>query len=156
MYPGLTPRPNIASGATQVCKTYFAIVPAFETSSYRNLDHGLVYGWNQTAHSVPILSKVHPENFTVKGWAILHHAGYLTYPHHDAEGTLTWLRMEIGVKFWAVFRPKNNHHDRNHLQEFVTRLVDFTNHEEWVRKHCDGEVIVLRPGDIVFVIPSFY
>lgn len=119
-----------------------------------NLDHGLAYGWSQTTHRVPIISKVHPENFTVRGWGILHHAGYLSYPHHDAEGTLTWLRMEHGVKFWVVFRPKNNRDDRKHLQEFVTRLVDFTNHEEWVRKHCDAEVIVLRPGNIVIMPPG--
>jgi hypothetical protein len=156
MYPGLTPRTNIPPGAAQVCKTYLAIVTAVDTSSYSNLDHGLAYGWSQTTHRVPIISKVHPENFTVRGWGILHHAGYLSYPHHDAEGTLTWLRMEHGVKFWVVFRPKNNRDDRKHLQEFVTRLVDFTNHEEWVRKHCDAEVIVLRPGNIVLVIHLFY
>jgi hypothetical protein len=59
------------------------------------------------------------------------------------------------VKFWVIFRPKSNHDDRIHLQEFVTRLVDLTSYHKWVQKHCDGEVIVLRPGDILFVIILF-
>ncbi|KAG1720983.1 uncharacterized protein EDB91DRAFT_1256739 [Suillus paluster] len=120
----------------------------------RNIDHGLVYGWNQTTHSVPMQSDVHPENFTVKGWALLHHAGFLTYPHHDAEGTLTWVRMEVGVKFWVIFRPKYHHRNRLHLQQFATKLVDFTSHKKWLEKHCDGEVIVLRPGDMLIMPPG--
>lgn len=79
----------------------------------------------------------------------MHHAGFVTYPHHDAEGTLTWTRMEVGVKFWVIFRPKEHHDSRLHLQNFVTNLVDFTSHKAWVRKNCDAEVIVLRQGDLL-------
>lgn len=132
-----------------MCRTCMNLIASFNCR-YRNIDHGLAYGWNQTTHSVPIQAKVHSENFTVKGWEILHHAGFPTYPHYDAEGTLTWLRLEVGVKFWVVFRPKQYHHDRLHLQDFVTKLVDVTSHQQWVEKHCDGEVIVLRAGDIVY------
>lgn len=57
------------------------------------------------------------------------------------------------MKFWAIFRPKQYHHDRLHLQEFVTKLVDVTSHQQWVQKHCDGEVIVLRAGDILYASP---
>lgn len=53
------------------------------TLRQRNLDHGLVHGWNQMTHNVPITSRVHPENFTMKGWGLFSHAGYLTYPHQD-------------------------------------------------------------------------
>jgi hypothetical protein len=151
MYPRFTTCTNIASRASQVFPTRSLLIKSFGHVTSRNIDHGLVYGWNQTSHCVPIKSKVHPENFTVKGWGLLHHAGFLSYPHHDAEGTLTWVRMEVGVKFWAVFRPKRYQDNRIHLQEFATKLVDFTSHKEWVQKHCDGEVIVLRPGDMLYV-----
>ncbi|KAG2045475.1 hypothetical protein BDR06DRAFT_1015617 [Suillus hirtellus] len=122
--------------------------------SLRNLDHGLVHGWNQTTHSVAIVSNVHPHNFTVKGWGMAHHAGFLTYPHHDAEGTLTWVRMEVGVKFWAVFRPKSRRDDRSHLQNIATRLANFTVHKAWLKANCDAEVVTLMAGDILIQPPG--
>ncbi|KAG2063549.1 hypothetical protein BDR04DRAFT_1123182 [Suillus decipiens] len=117
------------------------------------IDHGLVYGWNETTHVVPITRTIHPENFTVKGWGMVHHAGFLTYPHHDAEGTLTWIRMEVGVKLWVYFRPRGRQHDRSHLQNIATRLVNFTEHTEWLKRHCNAEVITLLPGDILIQPP---
>ncbi|KAG1761763.1 hypothetical protein EV702DRAFT_1206970 [Suillus placidus] len=120
----------------------------------RNLDHGLVHGWNHTTYDVPMASNVHPENFTVKGWALLHHAGFLTYPHHDAEGSLTWVRMEVGIKFWVVFRLKDRHNDRKHIQEVATKLGNFTEHRTWIRKHCAAEVITLFPGDTLIMPPG--
>ncbi|KAG2045519.1 hypothetical protein BDR06DRAFT_978152 [Suillus hirtellus] len=119
----------------------------------QNLDHGIVHGWNQSAHTVPITSNVHPENFTIKGWAMAHHAGFLTYPHHDAEGTLTWVRMEVGVKFWVIFRPKDRHDDRSHIQNIATRLVNLVENKAWLKKHCDAELITLRAGDMLIQPP---
>ncbi|KAG2029909.1 hypothetical protein BDR03DRAFT_975385 [Suillus americanus] len=121
--------------------------------SLRNLDHGIAHGWSETVYDVPISSKVHPENFTVKGWALVHHAGFLTYPHHDAEGTLTWVKMDVGIKFWVIFRPKDRHDDRKHLQDFAIRLGNFTENESWIRANCDAEVITLLPGDMLIMPP---
>jgi hypothetical protein len=92
----------------------------------------------------------------VKGWGLLHQAGYLTYPHHDAEGTLTWVRMEFGLKFWTVFRLKAQYDDRIHIQEVVCRLGNLTEHEAWAREHCDAEVITLTRGDILCEIIMFH
>ncbi|KAG0691657.1 uncharacterized protein EDB91DRAFT_1257012 [Suillus paluster] len=140
-------------GAIQ-CVLDIPLAQASLPDALKNLDHGLVHGWNHTTYDVPISSKVHPENFTVKGWAILHHAGFLTYPHHDAEGSLTWARMEVGVKFWVVFWPKDRHDDRKHLQEIAIRLGNFTENEDWIRAHCDVEVITLYPGDVLIMPPA--
>jgi hypothetical protein len=125
------------------------------THDHRNLDHGLAHGWNHTTYDVPIISNVHPENFTVKGWGLLHHAGFLTYPHHDAEGSLTWVKMEVGMKFWVVFRPIDRHDDRKHLQEIAIKLGDFTENEVWIRENCHAEVITIMPGDMLFVMLIF-
>ncbi|KAG2062626.1 hypothetical protein BDR04DRAFT_1123818 [Suillus decipiens] len=122
--------------------------------SLRNIDHGLTHGWNETTYDVPIKSKVHPENFTVKGWALVHHAGYLTYPHHDAESTLTWVMMDIGVKFWVLFSPNDRSDDRKHLQDFALRLGNFTENESWIRQNCNAEVVTLRRGDMLMMPPS--
>ncbi|KAG2353796.1 hypothetical protein BDR07DRAFT_1495650 [Suillus spraguei] len=132
-------------------------IPLAQTSlpdSLINLDHGIAHGWSETMYDVPISSNIHPENFTVKGWALVHHAGYLTYPHHDAEGSLTWVRMEVGVKFWVVFRPKDRQNDRKHLQDFALKLGNFTENQAWIRANCDAEVITLLPGDILIIPPG--
>ncbi|KAG1784503.1 uncharacterized protein HD556DRAFT_1451702 [Suillus plorans] len=120
----------------------------------RNLDHGLVHGWNQTTTCVPIRSYVHPDNFTTKGWALLHHAGFLTYPHHDAEGTLTWVRMEAGIKFWVIFSLKSGEKNRIALQDLSVRLADYARHKTWIHKNCDGEVLTLVPGDLLILPPG--
>ncbi|KAG1828889.1 hypothetical protein DFJ58DRAFT_737581 [Suillus subalutaceus] len=135
------------------CVLDIPLAQAALPETLRNLDHGLAHGWNQTTYDVPISSNIHPENFTVKGWALLHHAGFLTYPHHDAEGSLTWVRIEVGVKFWVVFRPKDRQNDRKHLQDFALRLGNFTENEAWIRANCDAEVITLLPGDILIIPP---
>ncbi|OJA20360.1 hypothetical protein AZE42_07313 [Rhizopogon vesiculosus] len=123
--------------------------------SLSKLDHGLVHGWNETMYDCPISSDVHPENFTVKGWGLLHHAGIYTGAHYDAEGTLTWIRMEVGVKYWVVFKPKTKHNNRLHLQQFACRLVDFDDQNlEWYREHCDIEVITLYAGDLLILPPG--
>ncbi|KAG2045851.1 hypothetical protein BDR06DRAFT_1015241 [Suillus hirtellus] len=119
-----------------------------------NLDHGLVHGWNQTTHCVPIRSYVHSDNFTTKGWGLLHHAGFLTYPHHDAEGTLTWVRMEAGIKFWVIFTLRGGENNRIGLQDLSVRLADYAKHKSWIHKHCDGEVLTLLPGDMLILPPG--
>ncbi|KAG2368455.1 hypothetical protein BDR07DRAFT_1478227 [Suillus spraguei] len=136
------------------CVTDIPLAQTALPDALRNLDHGIAHGWNETTYDVPITSNVHPENFTAKGWALLHHAGYLTYPHHDAEGSLTWVRMEVGVKFWVVFRPKDRQNDRKHLQDFALKLGNFTENQAWIRANCDAEVITLLPGDILIIPPG--
>jgi len=56
---------------------------------HRNIKHGLVYGWNEIIHAIPVTSDIYLNNFTSKEWGILYHPGVVTYPHQDAEGTAT-------------------------------------------------------------------
>ncbi|KAG1806216.1 uncharacterized protein BJ212DRAFT_1303730 [Suillus subaureus] len=72
------------------------------------LDHGLIYGWNKTTVDCPIeSSKVHPDNFTTKSWILLHQAGFMSYPHHNADSAITFVQIKMGIKFWVVFHPKH-------------------------------------------------
>jgi hypothetical protein len=57
--------------------------------------------------------------------------------------------MEAGLKFWVIFRLKSGHTDRIHLQELVVKLTNYTVHKKWLHTNCDGEMITLRPGDIL-------
>ncbi|KAG2345288.1 hypothetical protein BDR05DRAFT_946807 [Suillus weaverae] len=71
------------------------------------LDHGLIYGWNQTMVNCPVLNgKVHLDNFTVKSGTLLHQAAYVAYPYHDTDGAITFIQIQTGLKFWVVFQTK--------------------------------------------------
>ncbi|KAG2108259.1 uncharacterized protein F5147DRAFT_773843 [Suillus discolor] len=132
-------------------------IPLAQTSlpwALQNIDHGIVHGWNQSVHTVPISSNVHPHNFTVRGWGMAHQAGFLMYPHHDVEGTLTWVRMEVGVKFWVLFWLKDQHDDWSHIQNIATQLINFVENKAWLKKHCNTGLITLRPGDMLIQPPG--
>ncbi|KAG1860108.1 hypothetical protein F4604DRAFT_1684483 [Suillus subluteus] len=57
----------------------------------RQLDHGIAHGWNQTTTDYPIQDKVHPDNFLLNGWSLLHQPGVLTNFHHDLDGGVTFV-----------------------------------------------------------------
>ncbi|KAG2114041.1 hypothetical protein BD769DRAFT_1673604 [Suillus cothurnatus] len=114
------------------------------------LDHGLVYGWNQTTVDCPIRSgKVHPDNFTMKSWALLHQAGFVSYPHHDADGAITFVRIEIGIKFWVVFHPKHTL-CRTALQKAQMLFSNFVNNRKEIMLTWSAEIVTLLDGDLLF------
>ncbi|KAG1899874.1 uncharacterized protein F5891DRAFT_1189346 [Suillus fuscotomentosus] len=117
---------------------------------FQLLDHGLVYGWNQTTVDCPVCSgKVHPDNFTVKSWALLHQAGFITYPHHDADGAVTFVQVQTGIKFWIVFTTKEKL-SRTALLKAQMLFADWQKHHREIESTWHGEVITLLPGDLVF------
>lgn len=76
-----------------------------------------------------MLSTVHPPNDDVppdvwrtRLWVLLHHAGFLTYPHHDANGLMTYILPEDGWKFWAIMAPK--HLTGSESREQLTKLFE--------------------------------
>ncbi|KAG1722727.1 uncharacterized protein EDB91DRAFT_1255924 [Suillus paluster] len=117
---------------------------------FQLLDHGLVYGWNQTTVDCPISSgKVHPDNFTVKSWALLHQGGFVTYPHHNSDGAITVLRVEAGAKLWIVFRTKKKL-NRTALQKAQMLFANFAQNRDAIMEIWEAEVIRLLPGDLLF------
>ncbi|KAG1778631.1 hypothetical protein EV702DRAFT_1044492 [Suillus placidus] len=56
---------------------------------------------------------------------------------------LDQLRMEAGIKFWAIFRLKDG------LHTLWMKLVDYPTHKAWTQQNCDGEVVKLEQGDIL-------
>jgi hypothetical protein len=115
----------------------------------RLLDHGLVYGWNQSTNDCPILNdRVHPDNFTTKSWGLVHHGGYITFPHHDSDGANTFVEVQFGVKQWAVFWAKKDM-DRKALCQAEMRLASMGTSSNEAGSEWDGEVITLHPGDML-------
>ncbi|KAG0692823.1 hypothetical protein DFH29DRAFT_1008067 [Suillus ampliporus] len=120
----------------------------------RNLDHGLRCGWGGTTRECPIYLAVHPENFVNKSWAMLHSAGYVTNPHHDADGLSTWVGPEDGMKFWVVFRLKSTKGGRAHLAKAIMMLLNYPTNRQAVEQCWDAEVVTLLPGDIFIQPPG--
>lgn len=44
---------------------------------------------------------MHFDNWRGSGWDVITHGGFLTYPHHDAAGLLTFSYMRAGAKLWG-------------------------------------------------------
>ncbi|KAG6369558.1 hypothetical protein JVT61DRAFT_14261 [Boletus reticuloceps] len=38
---------------------------------------------------------------TVRGWDLMTHGGFVTYPHHDASGLCTYMNVRSGTRIWA-------------------------------------------------------
>jgi len=58
--------------------------------------------------------------------------------------------MEIGVKFWVVFRPKACYNNRQYLHRIASRITNLANNMHWLKKHCDAEVITIKAGDLLY------
>jgi hypothetical protein len=148
MHTGHTSLPHGSPARAPVSSEFPSKTAPYHSLS-RLLDHGLVYGWNQTTVDCPVRSgKVHPDNFTTKSWAILHQAGFVSYPHHDADGAITFVRVETGIKFWVVFRPKHQL-SRTALQKAQMLFANFTENREEIILTWDAEVITLLAGDLL-------
>lgn len=72
----------------------------------RALDDALIWGWNGLNIAHPPNDLVRPDVWRLRYWTLLHHGGFFTYPHHDANGLATWIIPEAGFKFWGILRPK--------------------------------------------------
>jgi hypothetical protein len=44
---------------------------------------------------------MHYDNWRSSGWDVITHRGFLTYPHHDAAGLLTFSYIRTGAKLWG-------------------------------------------------------
>ncbi|KAF7967906.1 hypothetical protein HWV62_32547 [Athelia sp. TMB] len=45
------------------------------------------------------------DGFTATRWDLFTHAGFHTWPHHDASGMSTWVVMRTGCKIWCPLIP---------------------------------------------------
>ena len=44
---------------------------------------------------------VHFDTWRTVGWDVMTHGCFLTFPHHDAAGMLTYSHIRTGAKIWA-------------------------------------------------------
>ena len=126
----------------------FPLFDACDSSCTRKLDDGLSLGWAQTQGYVPLDgTKVPADVWTVRSWALGHHAAITTYPHHDAEGAATFVIPISGVKNWVAIRAKQT--TRNGLPGFLTELGGHKRSITDFLDRVEAETIHLNPGDLV-------
>jgi hypothetical protein len=84
-------------------------------------------------------------------WNLLTHAGFVTFPHKDANGLCTWIYSHTGVKIWAIIEPKctTQHNTRNKLNELHRRIC--YSETEQLAENADIFTTFLSPGDILQV-----
>ena len=114
----------------------------------RKLDDGLTLGWAQTQSHAPISGEDVPADvWTVRSWALGHHAAIVTFPHHDADGACTFVILMSGHKNWVVVGFKQG--VRGDLPDLVEKL---SNSKGSLLDHLDvleAETVHLGPGDMM-------
>lgn len=78
-----------------------------DRETLRQLDEGHRFGWDALSIAHPPIDNVPPDVWRTRLWILLHHAAFVTYPHHDANGLTTYILPEDGWKFWGILEPKN-------------------------------------------------
>ncbi|GLB45307.1 hypothetical protein LshimejAT787_2100670 [Lyophyllum shimeji] len=83
-------------------------------------------------------------------WAIASTGSANHFWHFDANGLLTFLRVETGIKFWYIAVPKDGDFRVFMQPEVMTKFeLDESNEDLW-----DVYVIVLHPGTLLIMRPS--
>ncbi|KAG1744241.1 hypothetical protein EDB19DRAFT_1827122 [Suillus lakei] len=123
-----------------------------------NLDSGIINGWNQTTVDCPIGEKVHPDNFTIHSWALVHRPAYWTPPHYDSDGSVTFVQVETGEKKWGLWRPIDEDTiTRTNLSNIALTLLDIYQNHNKIQENWHGEIVTLLPGDMLIQPPrQFY
>lgn len=60
--------------------------------------------------------------WTVRSWRLAHHAGILTYPHHDAEGAGTFVIPYSGTKIWLCIKVNSQKVPRDELSNLCAEI----------------------------------
>jgi hypothetical protein len=53
-----------------------------------------------------------------QGWDIITHGGFLTYPHHNVSGAVTFITPRSGAKMWGIIKVKEEHSPDNWVDLF--------------------------------------
>jgi hypothetical protein len=83
-------------------------------------------------------------------WTLLTHGGYVTYPHVDANGLLSWLCSDFGVKIWAILNPKYAADDDTRAKHFRLHGKMMNSPVSWTFEEAsDMYTTFLSPGDVL-------
>jgi len=86
-----------------------------------------------------------------QGWDIITHGGFLTYPHHDVSGAVTFITPRSGEKMWGIIKVKGEYSPDNRVdlfEEFDAILDENSTPSE--DRFVMG-TILLEEGDMLYV-----
>lgn len=89
----------------------------------------------------------------VRGWDLLTHGGFLTYPHHDASGNCTYVTVRSGSKIWAYIDTPGKTQQPS-KQVFKKWDALFAGTSEAGNSECPMGVLILSRGDTLCVPSS--
>lgn len=129
--------------------------------------------WNATQQAFPTEEHaVLNDMLRTRSWGLFHHPGSTTFGHHDASGQLSWVLNMCGYKFWVVFRIKPHLLEGKSAEELEELAEQAFNPDNFLvsedvyssgsstplpwEEFVDTELIVLGPGDLLYVAPSTY
>ena len=89
-------------------------------------------------------------------WNLLTHAGFVTYPHKDANGVCTWIYAHQGVKVWGILRPTytSEHNSKEDLFKVHEAMIKPPGDFSW-GDQSQMYTIFLAAGDLLYVSLSF-
>lgn len=107
-------RPHVPGVLQHVFLLHSFTHSAYYSSS--QIDDSYQRGWIDLLDIFHYISTAPLDTSLTRSWELWHLAGYFTYAHHDAEGSVTHMIVRSGVKMWAVIRPLGYAQAKNRAQ----------------------------------------
>jgi hypothetical protein len=87
-------------------------------------------------------------------WDLFTHAGFHTYPHHDAAGFATYTYIRHGCKIWGILRPRFSKapETRTELYDIQRSMLQPAPSSEYTRV-SDIFYMFLLEGDVLVQVP---
>ncbi len=92
------------------------------------------------------------EDWADRNWGLIHQGGTLTYWHHDANGKVTMIIVERGVKMWLQLHIKRPL-PRSQVDIIFEKIIQYKDADEEITWEDDAEAVtlLLLPGDVVCI-----
>ncbi|KAI5999285.1 hypothetical protein EDD15DRAFT_2193947 [Pisolithus albus] len=96
---------------------------------------------------------IHGDAERLRGWDLMTHGGFLTYPHHDAGGLSTYITVRSGTKVWGYFNVgTSSTTTRKELFDAWDNILSL-DQEMNFKKYPMG-VVLLEKGDTLIQPPG--
>lgn len=84
-------------------------------------------------------------------WVIAASTGAVSQTHHDASGYLTWVRCEMGSKFWGYVVSKQKAQSMVDAMKAYKQMVDYNTEPEKLREIATVFQTCITRGTVVYV-----
>lgn len=97
------------------------------------------------------------DQIRTQSWDLISHGGFLTWPHHDANGLCTFMQVQSGMKIWGMLDLKppaagETPGGRSEVMEWHKAVVE---ENDAYLNATEGYNVFLEAGDFMYVITAF-